>query len=157
MKKLIFLFLIISSTAFAQDPKIEKATIQTVHQGASPVSSTTYTILISKVKKCNWSIDSLVSISSGQNVKFNIARVNDPLAASPEYYKAAPESLKKGNYQITFGTRKQHEGGRRGAPQNLKADTTNIEGGVIVYYTIKKKNKQIKIDNFERLENIDAP
>lgn len=157
MKKLVFLFLIISARLIAQDPKIEKYTVQTINHGASPTSSTTYHIFIAKTKKSNWSIDSLVSISSGQNVKFNIVEVKDADAVSPDYNKVSPGSLKKGRYQITFGTTKQRGSGRPGTPQNLKADTTIIEGGVVIHYSIKKKHKQIKVVDFEMLETIDAP
>lgn len=157
MHKLVLLFLIISSAVFAQDPKIVKATMQTVNHGASPTSSTTYSILINKVKKCKWSIDSLISISSGQNLKYNIVQVDDINASSPDYKKASPENLKKGNYQITFGKTKQREGGRPGSPQNLKVDTTNIEGGVMIHYTLKNKHRVLKIDQFEMLEAINAP
>jgi hypothetical protein len=157
MKKLVFLFLIISSTIFAQDVKIVKATMQTVNHGASPTSSTTYSVILSKAKKGKWSIDSIVSSSSGQTVKFNIVEFNDQEAASPDHKKASPGNLKKGNYQISFGKVKQRGGGRPGSPQNTKVDTTNIEGGVIIYYCVKKKKKQIRIDEFEMLETIDAP
>jgi hypothetical protein len=157
MKKLVLLFLIISSYVFAQDPKVVKATMQTINHGASPTSSTTYLIFVAKSKKCTWSIDSLISISSGNPIKFNIVEVGNPDAISSDYHKAAPEKLKNGNYRISFGITKQRGSGRPGTPQNLKADTTNIEGGVIIYYSIKKKHKQLKVDAFEMLETIDAP
>jgi hypothetical protein len=148
MKKLVSLFLIISASVFAQEPKVIKATMQTINHGASPTSSTTYSVLISAAKKCKWSIDSLVSISSGQNVKFNIVEVNEPEATSPDYKKVSAENLKKGNYQVTFSKIKQRGGGRPGSPQNMKADTTIIEGGVLVFYTMKKKHRQLKIESF---------
>jgi len=157
MKRLILIFLIFSSTCFAQDIKIKKATMQTVNHGASPTSSTTYAILIAKYKKGKWSIDSLISASSGQRIQFNIVEVGDPDSVSTDYKKAFSQDLKKGNYRIKFGKIKQRGSGRPGSPQNQKADTANIEGAVIIYYTIKKKHKQVKVDTFEMLETVDAP
>jgi hypothetical protein len=158
MQKLIFLFLIISSTVAAQDITLKKATMQTVNHGASPTSSTTYNILLCQCKKVRWSIDSVISISSLQAVKFNMVKVDNPDASSPDYKKL--DSFKNpgtGNFQISFGKTKQRGSGRPGSPQNTKADTTNIEGGVIIYYTVKKKHKQLRIEEFEQLETIDAP
>jgi hypothetical protein len=157
MKNFVLLFLIISSTVFAQDIVIKKATMQTINHGASPTSSTTYSILITKAKKGKWCIDSLISTSSGQTVEFTIVEVPDSNSASPDYKKAVPQDLKKGTYQIKFGKTKQRGGGRPGSPQNQKVDTTNIEGGVVIYYSVKKKHKNIKVDVFEMLETIDAP
>jgi hypothetical protein len=157
MMRLVLIFLIFSSTCFAQDLKINKATVQTLNHGASPTSSITYTIFFTKVKKGKWSIDSLISSSSGQNIKFNIAEVDHPDAVSPDCKKVAPKDLKKGNYQITFGKVKKRGVGRPGSPQDQKADTTNIEGAVLICYTIKKKHLQIRIDNFETLETVNAP
>jgi hypothetical protein len=158
MKKLLFLFFIISTAVSAQELKLKKATRQTVNHGASPTSSTTYSILVSNCKKGKWKLDSLISISSNQVIKFNMVKVDDTNAVSPNYKKLDSfNDLGKGNYQLTFGITKQRGSGRPGAPQNTKVDTTNIEGGVIVYYTVKKKQKQLKIDSFEELEKIDAP
>jgi hypothetical protein len=158
MNKLVLLFLIISSTGFAQDIKVEKATMQTVNHGASPTSSTTYTILISKAKKCKWQIDSVMSTASGQNVEFTITEIAEPEVLSPGLKKVSPKDLKNGNYMITFGvTKKRGSGGRPGSPQNTRVDTTNIEGGVIIYYSIKKKYNSIKVDTFEMLETLNAP
>lgn len=158
MKKLVFLFLIISSTVAAQGLTVKKATMQTVNQGASPTSSTTYSISLYQCKKVKWNLDSVISISSGQPVKFNMVKVDDPAALSPDYKKLASLSgLTSGNYLLTFRKTKQRGNGRPGAPQNTKVDTTNIEGGVIIYYSVKKKHKQLKIDSFEQLETVDAP
>jgi hypothetical protein len=158
MKNVLFLFLIISSTVTAQDLTLKKATMQTVNHGASPTSSTTYNVLLCNCKKGKWSIDSVISTSSQQPVRFNLVKVIDPDATSPVHQKLASFSgLGTGNYQLTFGRTKQHGSGRPGSPQNTKVDTTNIEGGVIIYYTMKKKRKQLKIDSFEELEKIDAP
>jgi hypothetical protein len=158
MKRLFFLFLIISSTAAAQELTLKKATMQTVNQGASPTSSTTYKVLICQCKKGRWSIDSVISTSSQQSVKFNMVKVDNPDAVSPDYKKLDSYSnLGTGNYLISFGKTKQRGSGRPGSPQNTKVDTINIEGGVIVYYSVGKKHKQLKIAEFEQLETIDAP
>lgn len=158
MKKLFFLFLIISSTAAAQELTLKKATMQTVNQGASPTSSTTYNVFLCQCKKGKWAVDSVISISSGQPVKFNMVKVDNPDAASPDYKKLDSYSgLATGNYLISFGKTKQRGSGRPGSPQNTKVDTTNIEGGVVIYYSAGKKKKQLKVIEFEPLETIDAP
>lgn len=158
MKKILFLFLIISSTVAAQELTLKKATMQTVNHGASPTSSTTYKILLCNCKKGKWSIDSVISTSSGQSVKFNMMSVGNPDAVSPDYKKLSSFSgLGKGNFLISFGIIKQRGSGRPGAPQNTKVDTTNIEGGVVIHYTFKNKRRELKVDSFEELEKIDAP
>lgn len=158
MKHLFFLFFIVSSAVFGQDLKLSKATMQTVNHGASPTSTTTYTILLQKSKKCLWSIDSVVSTSSNQSIKYNLVKVDNTNATSPDYKKVEGFSkADRGTYQITFGITKQRGSGRPGAPQNQKADTTTIEGGVTIYYSIKKKRKQLKVVEFEQLETVDAP
>ena len=85
--------------------------------------------------------------------------MQDPTAVSPRYSPLKIFSKSdKGTYQITFGITKHHEGvGRPGSPQNLKVDTTNIEGGVVIYYHAKSKKKQLKVIEFEKLETINAP
>jgi hypothetical protein len=158
MKRLFFLFSIISSTVLAQDLTLNKATRQTLNHGASPTSRTTYKILICNCKKGKWNIDSVISTSSGQAVLFNVFRVEAPASASPKYLKLeSANDLETGHYQITFDVTKKHGGGRPGAPQNQKADTTNIDGGVEIFYSSKKKKKKMKVDTFEELERIDAP
>lgn len=159
MKQVLFIFLLFCSTLGAQELKFTKATMQTLNHGASPTSSTTYTIVLQKKKKAVWSIDSIVSISSGQRVEYSILKVDDPDKESPNYAKV--ESFKKsdkGLFRIKFGVTKNRGGsGRPGSPQNQKADTTTIEGGVTIYYSWKGKSKQLKVIDFEKLENIDAP
>lgn len=135
------------------------AKMQTVNSGISPTSTTTYTITLNKFKRSKWRIDSVVSISGGDSIKYTIVKVDDPGAASPRYQKVnyfSSDDL--GIYQIRFGIKKQRGvSGKPIAPQNTKVDTTNIEGGVFIYYTIKKKHKRFKIDEFEKQETIDAP
>lgn len=158
MKKLVFIFLLFCAVSSAQTLTVSKAVMQTVNHGASPTSSTTYTITLNKTKRVKWHIDSLISIAAGEPVKYNIVKVDDPGAASPKYEKVNYfSSSDLGIYQITFGVNKQRGTGRPGAPQNTKVDTTNIEGGVYLYYTLKKKHKRFKIVDFEKLETINAP
>ena len=158
MKRLFFLFFIISSTLAAQELDLKKATRQTVNHGASPTSSTTYTVQMKVCKKGKWSIDSVISIASGQAIAFNMVQVDDPAAASPDYKKLNGYSdLGKGNYQLSFGLTKQRGSGRPHAPQNTVVDTTNIEGGIVICYTFKKKHRRLKVDEFEQLETVDAP
>jgi hypothetical protein len=158
MKRLFFLFFIISSTLGAQELVLKIATRQTINHGASPTSSTTYTVLMSVCKKGSWRIDSLVSTASGRAIAFNMVKVDDPAAASPDYKRLESYSdLGKGNYQLSFGITKQRGSGRPHAPQNTVVDTTNIEGGIVIWYTFKKKHRKLKIDEFGQLETIDAP
>jgi hypothetical protein len=158
-KFLIFIALFITSVSFSQELKLQKATSQKINHGASPTSTTTYTVTILKNKKFNWQIDSVVSISSAQQVKYNIVKVDNPDAVSPKYEQVKKyNKCDKGNYQITFSITKSHGGSSRpGAPQNQMADTTNIEGGVIIYYRVNGKTKKIKVESFEQLETINAP
>ncbi|MCW3104060.1 MAG: hypothetical protein JWO09_2500 [Bacteroidetes bacterium] len=87
-----------------------------------------------------------------------MVKVDNPDAASPDYKKLdSYSSLGTGNYLISFGKTKQRGSGRPGSPQNTKVDTTNIDGGVVIYYSEGKKRKQLKVIEFEQLETIDAP
>lgn len=158
MKKFIFIFCIISFSALAQELKFISATRQTINYGASPSSITNYSVLIEKNKNFIWSIDSICGIQSGNPVKYNIVKVDDPTVLSPNYQKVTVFlKADKGKYQITFGISKQRGSARQGSPQNTKVDTTNIEGGIFIYYTAKKKKKQLKVIEFELLETVDAP
>lgn len=159
MKRILFLFLIFSFPAIGQELCMLKATMQTTNYGASPGSVTNYTILLEKKKKFAWGIDSICGIQSGQRVKYNLVKVNDANVLSPNYTKVEKFSKSdKGKYQITFGIHKERGGGGRpGSPPQIKADTTNIEGGVYIYYHVKKKKKKLTVDVFEMLERIDAP
>lgn len=140
----------------AQELKLTKATLQTVNHGASPTSTTTYLVQFQKKKKSVWSIDSVISISSAQQVKYTLVKIGEKGADYTALDKFSKSD--KGFYQIRFAVTKQRgSGGRPGAPQNQKADTTVIEGGVIVYYSIKGKSKQLKVTDFEQLETVDAP
>ena len=84
MNKLVFLLLICSS-ATAQELKFSKATMQTINSGASPSSTTNYSIFFEKNKTFKWSVDSVCSISTGQSINYHISSVQDPTAVSPRY------------------------------------------------------------------------
>jgi len=158
-KFFIFIALLFSTLSFSQELKLLKATSQKVNHGASPTSTITYTITLEKNKKFKWKIDSVVSISSPQQVKYNIVKVDNPDAVSPKYEQVKSyDKCDKGKYQITFSITKQNSGGGRpGSPQHQMADTTNIEGGVFVYYSVNGKTKKIKVESFEQLDTINAP
>ncbi|MDF2438035.1 MAG: hypothetical protein K0Q95_2411 [Bacteroidota bacterium] len=155
MKKIVFLFLLLSSFADAQEITLKKATMQTVNHGASPTSTTTYSVLVCNCKKAKWSLDSVVSISAGQPVTFYVSKVEkkDTINKKLSSFK----NLGTGDYRISFSKTKQRGGGRPGAPQNTMVDTTNIEGGVVIHYSVKDKRKKLKIDSFEELETINTP
>jgi hypothetical protein len=155
MKKFLFLFLIISATTFAQELTLQKAMMQTVNHGASPTSTTTYSVLVCNCKKAKWSLDSVVSISSGQILTFDMSKVEKKDTVNKKL--SSFKNLGTGDYRITFSKTKQRSGGRPGAPQNTMVDTTNIEGGVMIHYTVKSKHKKMKIDSFEQLETINTP
>lgn len=159
MRKLIFFLFCFPLFLSAQELHLLKATMQTVNMGAAPGSVTTYYILLEKKSKFRWEIDSVCSIQTGLPVKYNLVKVDDPDAVSPQYTQVKKfVKADRGKYLITFGINKNRGNGRPGAPpQNMKADTTMIEGGVNVYYRSKGKKKQLRIDQFEQLETISAP
>lgn len=156
---LTILFSLFAILIYSQELKFVKATMQTVNHGASPTSTTTYFMLLEKNKKFKWSVDSVVSIATGEKINYNIVKVDNPESTSPKYEQV--KSFNKcdlGKYQLTFSiTKNKGSGGRPGSPQNQKADTTNIEGGIIIYYTSKGKTQKIKIVEFEKLDTINAP
>ena len=159
MRKLFFLFFVLPFVVHAQELTLSRATMQTINSGASPSSVTNYRVIVKKAKKFNWSVDSVCSVLTGESVKYNFVSVDDPDAVSPKYTAVKVFSkTDKGAYLITFGVTKRRDGGGRpGSPQNTKVDTTNIEGGVIIYYHAKGKKKQLKVIEFEQLETINAP
>lgn len=158
MKKLVFIFFIISATAFSQDVKVENATVQTINRSTSSTSLITYTITINKIKRSKWNIDSLINIATGDSIKYTIVKVDDPGAASPNYKKVNSFSKSDlGIFQISYGKIKKREDDQPKSPQNRKADVTTIEGGVYLYITTKNKHKRYKIDEFEKLETIETP
>jgi hypothetical protein len=154
--KNLFILLLISNLSFAQELKLIKATKQMVNHGASPSSSINYTVLLKKDKSFKWSIDS-VHTPLGKSLKFNVVKVENMDAASPNYTKTNYTKKEKGTYQLTFGTLKKRGSGRPNSPPNIQVDTENFSSDVIIFYTVKGKVKQLKIDTFEELENINTP
>lgn len=159
MKRIILLFLLISSVSLAQELKLVKATKQTINSGASPTSTTNYMIEIKKSKKCKVSIDSLVNTYTQKSNPFNIVKVDDPTELSPNYQKVdASQLTDKGIFQITFSSMKSRGSGRPGAPpMNLMVPVAEFTQGAILYYHVGKKKKQLVIESFEQLETINAP
>jgi len=159
MKRIILLFLLISSFSFAQDLKLVKATKQTINSGASPTSTTNYMIEVKKSKKCKVSIDSVVNVYTQKSNSFNVVKVDDPTVLSPNYEKVDASKLAdKGLFQITFSSMKSRGSGRPGTPpMNLMVPVADYTQGAIIYYHVGKKKKQLLIESFEQLETINAP
>ncbi len=158
MTRLIILFLLISSFSFAQDLTLVKATKQTINSGASPTSTTNYLVEIKKTKKCKLSIDSIVNVYTQKTVSFNIVKVDNADAVSPNYQPVKASAIKeKGVYQLTFASMKNRGSGRPGTPMNLVVPVAEFTQGAVVYYTFGKKKKQLLIESFEQLEIINAP
>ena len=159
MKRIIILFLLISSFSFAQDLKLVKSTKQIINSGASPTSTTNYMVEIKKAKKCKVSIDSLVNTYTQKSSPFNIVKVDNPTVLSPNYEKVDASKLTdKGTFQITFSSLKSHGSTRPGAPpMNLMVPVAEFTQGAIIYYRVGKKKKQLVIELFEQLETINAP
>lgn len=146
MKKLVFLFLIISSAGIAQELKLKAAKMLTVRVAETSLTSSRCFIDFSKDKKFKWSIDSLVSVATGKKISYGLLHVDDPEAVSPDY-KAVKSFTKKdlGNYRISF------------TPERSANSALNTDKGVIMYYTAKRKAKQLKIGYFEKPEPVETP
>ncbi len=157
MKRLLFLLMIISTGSFSQTLDLVSATMQTINQGAAAVSVTNYKVTLKKKKCGNWSIDSVTSLL-GHRIEYNLVKAENQTAVPPVYKQVKSFNKKdKGTYLITFASRKSRGSGRPNSPQNLKVDTENYTGGVIIYYTYKKHKGQMKLLGFEELDSIDAP
>ncbi|CAN5431942.1 hypothetical protein BH10BAC1_BH10BAC1_16340 [soil metagenome] len=158
MKQIILLLFLLPTITFAQDLKLVKATKQTINSGASPTSTTNYMVEVNKSKKCKISIDSVVNVYTQKTTNFNIVKVDDPAATSPNYERTDASNVKgKGTYQITFASMKNRGRGRPGTPMNLMVPIADFTQGAIVYYRVGKKKKQLLIESFEELETINAP
>jgi hypothetical protein len=158
MKKLAILFFFCQSLLFSQELKLMKATQQTINAGASPVSITNYLIQFKKGKSFLWHVDSVCSIASNNSIKYNLIKVDNPDAISPQYHQIKTFSKNdKGLFQIAFGSRKSHRGGRPGIPIVDVTTGEDYSLGVIVFYTAGKKKKQLKVNSFEKLETVNAP
>jgi len=160
MRVLLLLFLIFPILLFSQNLKQVKATVQTINHGISPTASTNYVLLYKKEKSFNWSIDSVYSVADNKKVKFNIVAIDNPELVSPTYTAINKfEKKYKGYVQLTFSSIVSRGEGRSrpNAPQPEIEESNDYSKGVIIYCTIKKKKKQIRIESFEKLETINAP
>src|SRR6218665_1009095 len=134
MKKLVFLLLIISLAAPAQELTLKAAKMLTVRLAETSLVSSRCFIDLGKDKKFKWSIDSLVSLSTGKKISYGILHVADLQAVSPDD-KAVKAFAKNdtGNYRINF------------TPERSAKGELNIDKGVVLYYRAKRKTKQLKI------------
>lgn len=157
MKHLLIILLAFHSVLNAQELQLTKATKQQINHGAAPGSTINYTVMLKKDKNFKWSIDS-VHTPLGKSLKFNVVKVDDMNATSPNYQAVKCYCKKdKGNYQITFSTNKKRGGGRPNSPPNNMVEVEDFNSGAIIFYTVKGKVKQLKIESFEELETVNAP
>jgi hypothetical protein len=158
MKSFLFLFILVSFSATAQQLKLRKATKQTINGGAFPSSTTNYCIFIKKEKAFAWSVDSVVDVYTQRSVKFHIVKVDNADVLSPNSYSQVKTYSKKdkGNFQLTFSMNTTRKTGPD-TPMNKMVPVNDVTQGVIIYYSAKKKGKQLKVESFEQLETIDAP
>ncbi|MFL5762505.1 MAG: hypothetical protein ACJ77K_01105 [Bacteroidia bacterium] len=159
MKYFLSFLLLLSLRVPAQELKLVKATKQTINSGASPSSTVNYLVELKKEKTGKWSVDSVVNVYTQKKVDYHIVWVNDPALASPDYRQVKTFSKKdKGTYQITFAVMKKRGSGRPGAPPvELTVPVAEFTQGAIIYYSMGKKRKQLKVESFDELETINAP
>jgi hypothetical protein len=158
MKHILSFLLLLSCCASAQELRFVRATKQTINSGASPTSTTNYTVELKKTKTGKWCVDSVVNVYTQKPIDYDIAWVDDPSKVSPDFKPVKAFSKKdKGTYQITFASRKNRGSGRPGTPMNLMVPVADFTQGAIIYYRIGKKRCQMKIESFDELETINAP
>lgn len=160
MRFVILLLLCVSSYVVAQDLKLVKATKQTINSGASPMSTTNYTIQVKKSKKCVVTIDSVVNVYTQKSGKFNVFKVGSSTVLSPTSQQQIDASniKEKGIFNINFSSMKSRGSGRPGTPpMNLMVPIADFTQGAIIYYRAGKKKKQLLVEAFEELETINAP
>ena len=159
MKSFLFLFLFISISTFGQELKLWKATKQTINSGISPTSTTNYTVFIKKEKSFNWSVDSVVDVYTQRKMTFYIVKVGQSDVLSPINYSQVKKYSKKdkGMYQITFSVNASRRNSQPQTPMNKMVPVNDLTQGVIIFYSVKKKEKQLRVESFEQLETIDAP
>lgn len=157
MRVFLLFFILVATHLNAQDLKLTKATKQQINHDAAPGSTINYTVILKKDKNFKWSIDS-VHTPLGRSLKFNVVKVDDVNAISPNYQAIKCYCKKdKGNYQITFSTNKKRGSGRPNSPPNNTVEVEDFSSGAIIFYTVKGKVKQLKIEAFEELETVNAP
>lgn len=160
MRFVILLLFCVSSLVVAQDLKLVKATKQMINSGASPMSTTNYTIQVKKSKKCVVTIDSVVNVYTQKSGKFNVFKVGNSTVLSPTSQQQIDASniKEKGIYNINFSSMKSRGSGRPGTPpMNLMVPIADFTQGAIIYYRVGKKKKQLLVEAFEELETINAP
>ena len=160
MRSIILLLFFVSSYAGAQDLKLIKATKQMINSGASPTSTTNYTIQVKKSKKCSLTIDSVVNVYTQKSGKFTVFKEGNPSVLSPASQQQIDASniKEKGIFNINFSSSKNRGSGRPGAPpMELMVPIADYTQGAIVYYRVGKKKKKLTIESFEELETINAP
>lgn len=160
MRFVILLLFCVSSHVVAQELKLVKATKQTINSGASPTSTTNYTIQVKKSKKCVVTIDSVVNVYTQKSGKFNVFKVGSSTVLSPTSQQQIDASniKEKGIFNINFSSMKSRGSGRPGTPpMNLMVPIADFTQGAIIYYRAGKKKKQLLVEAFEELETINAP
>lgn len=158
MNRIIISLSIICYSAFGQDLKIIKSTKQTINGGASPTSTTNYTIQFKKESAYKWSVDSIVNANTLKSVQYTIVKVDNPDLVSPNFQPVKCFSKKdKGLYQINFASSKNRGGGRPNSPTGIMVELPPFPNGAIIYYRVGKKKKKLVVDIFEELETINAP
>lgn len=160
MRCIILFLLFVSSFGVAQDLKLIKSTKQTINSGASPTSTTNYTIQVKKSKKCLLTIDSVVNVYTQKSGKFTVFRESNPTVLSPTNQKQIDASniKEKGVFNINFSSMKSRGSGRPGAPpMELMVPIADFTQGAIIYYRVGKKKKKLIVESFEELETINAP
>lgn len=159
MRSIILLLLFVYSSLAAQDMKIVKTTKQTINSGASPTSTTNYSIYIKRSKQCKVMIDSVVNVYTQKTTTFEFYMVADAqgnLNTIKRYDSRA--IVDKGIFRLDFYSMKKRGSGRPGAPPTeLMVPIADFTQGAIVYYRVGKKKKQLLVEVFEELETINAP
>ena len=160
MKNILFIFnLFFATICFSQDLKMIKATAQRINAGAYPRYTINYSVEIIKEKCFSWKIDSVVNNSTKKSVAFNIVKVDNVNAVSPNYIKIESYNKKDvGNYILTFASFKSMgSSGRPGAPEIEMIEEPVFSEGATIFYRNRKKIKKLLVKNFEKLETINAP
>jgi hypothetical protein len=158
MKQILcFLALFCLQGLSAQPLRLRISEVYTVTEGASGMVVSTYEIYLDKGRKYCGRIDSVVSTRTGEKIDYKFYKVEMTDSTRHRVRADNFHSKDKGVWAIVFGIRKQRGTGRPGAPQNLKADTTNVEGGVTIYYTANRKRGTLRVETFTQTENLIAP
>lgn len=153
MNRIVVFLLIACSSAFSQELKIIKSTKQIINSGASPTSSTNYTVQFKKESPYKWSVDSVVNVNSEKSIQYTIVKVDGPNTLPVKFFSKKD----KGIFQITFASMKKRGSGRPNSPTGIMVELPDFPKGAIIYYRVGKKKKQLSVEAFEELETINAP